>query len=233
MVDTARLTWPVQRRDDFIRIVSYIILATAFIFVLDIITPLGVMIWILYLIPLFLTVYLSWKYAPVVMTGIFILLMAVSLFLSPRDISLEYALLDRTFFAFILVIASIFIEEYVSNVEDLASSEERYRTLIEWLPEGIVVYRPEGIAYINPAGIRLLGRDNGENLAGLDLFSMIDPGFQELFRQRIAQAELGARLNLDKVGLIRKDGSGVTVDMVFGPAFWDKGTAVQIVIRNT
>ena len=57
MVDTGRLTWPVQRREDFLRIVVYIILSTALIFVVDIITPLGVMIWILYLIPLFLTVY--------------------------------------------------------------------------------------------------------------------------------------------------------------------------------
>jgi PAS domain S-box-containing protein len=232
MVDTGRLTWPIQRRDDFVRIISYIVLATAFIFVFDILTPLGLVNWILYLIPLFLTVYLSWRYAPFVMTGVFVILMAVSLFLSPRDISLEYAVLNRTFFALILVIASVFIKEYISNVEGLASSEERYRTLIEWLPEGIVVYRPEGIAYINPAGTRLLGVDRGENPAGLDLFSMVDPGFQELFRQRIAQAEFGARLNLDKVRLIRQDGSGVTVDMVFGPAFWDKGTAVQILIRN-
>jgi PAS domain S-box-containing protein len=190
------------------------------------------MIWILYLIPLFLTVYLSWKYAPVAMTGIFILLMAMSLFLSPRDISLEYALLDRVFFAAILVTASVFIKEYVSNVEGLALSEERYRTLIEWLPEGIVVYRPEGIVYVNPAGTRLLGIDSAENTAGIDLFSMVDTEFQEVFRQRVAQAELGARLNIDKVRLIRKDGSGVTVDMVFGPSFWDKGTAIQIVLRN-
>lgn len=232
MVDTGRLRWPIQRRDDFVRIISYIVLATAFIFVFDILTPLGLVNWILYLIPLFLTVYLSWRYAPFVMTGVFVILMAVSLFLSPRDISLEYAVLDRIFFAFILVIASVFIKDYVSNVERLALSEERYRTLIEWLPEGVVVYRPEGIAYINPAGIRLLGIDRGENLAGPDLFSMVDPEFQELLRQRIAQAELGARLNLDKVRLIRQDGSGVAVDMVFGPAFWDKGAAVQIVIRN-
>ena len=139
MVDTERLTWPLKRRDDFTRIVAYIVLSTSFIFIIDIITPLGVMIWILYLIPLFLTVYLRWKYAPLVMTGVFILLMAVSLFLSPRDISIEYALLNRAFFALILVIASIFIEDYISNVEDLALSEERYRHLIEWSPEGIVV----------------------------------------------------------------------------------------------
>ena len=111
MTETGMLTWPVQRRDDFVRIIAYIALATIFIFVIDIITPLGVMIWILYLIPLFLTVYLSWKYAPLVITGVFILLMAASLFLSPRDISIELALPDRAFFALILVIASLFIED--------------------------------------------------------------------------------------------------------------------------
>lgn len=103
------LTWPVQRRDDFLRIISYIIIATAFIFIFDSLTPLGIVNWILYLIPLFLTVYLSWKYAPFVMTAVFICLMAVSLVLSPRDVSIEYAMLNRAFFALILVIASFFI----------------------------------------------------------------------------------------------------------------------------
>jgi len=232
MADTGRLTWPVQRRGDFIRIVAYIALATAFIFFIDIITPLGVMIWILYLIPLFLTVYLSWKYAPVVMTGVFILLMAASLFLSPRDISIEYALLNRAFFAMILVIASIFIEEYVSNVEDLTLSEEHYRHLIEWSPEGIIVYRQGGIAYVNPVGIRFLGADRGEDLMGRDIIDMIDPEGQAIFRERVAQATLGAQMNIDNVRLIRQDGSHVTVGMSLAPVFWDKGTAVQIVMRN-
>ncbi len=231
MVDMGRLTWPVQRRGDFLRIVTYIILATAFIFVIDIITPLGVVIWILYLIPLFLTVYLSWKYAPIVMTGVFILLMATSLFLSPRDIPIGYALVDRVFFALILVIASVFIKDYVSNVEDISASEERYRSLVEWLPEGIVVYQKDGIAYINPAGSRLIGAGPGENMAGRDIVSMIDPGFQATFRQRVDQAAHGARMTLDNVRLVRKEGSAVTVDMDLGTVFWDNKTAVQIVMR--
>jgi PAS domain S-box-containing protein len=231
MVDIRRLTWPVQRRQDFLRIVAYITLATALIFITDIITPLGVMIWILYLIPLFLTVYLSWKYAPLLMTGVFILLMATSLFLSPRDLPIEYALIDRAFFALILIIASFFITDYVANVEDIASSEERYRSLIEWLPEGIVVYREDGIAYINPAGSRLLGAERGEKLTGHDIIRMIDPDFQAIFRQRIDQATAGARMNLDNVRLIKNDMSAVTLDMFLGTVFWDNGTAVQIVMR--
>lgn len=233
MADTRRLTWPVKREDDFLRIVAYITIATALIFVIDISTPLGVMIWILYLIPLFLTMYLSWKYAPLVMTGVFALLMVISFFLSPRDMSVEYALVDRVFFVSVLVVASFFIKDYISNVEGLVSSEERYRSLIEWLPEGIVVYREGAIAYVNPAGTRLLGADLGESLTGRDIISMIDPEFQALFRQRVAQAALGARMNIDNVRLLRQDKREVTVDIYLGSVFWGNGTAVQIVIRNS
>ena len=233
MVDTGRLTWPCKRRDDFTRIVVYIILATTFIFIFDIITPLGVMIWILYLIPLFLTVYLSWKYAPLLMMGVFILLMAASLFLSPRDMPIEYALLNRAFFALILVIASIFIKDYISNVEGLALSEARYRHLIEWSPEGIIVIIQGGIAYVNPIGIRIFGADRLENLIGRDILDLIDPEFQAIFQQRFAQATFGAQMNIDKVRIIKQDGSQTTVGMYLAPVVWNKASATQIVIRNT
>ena len=227
-----RLTWPVERKEDFTRIVVYIAIATALIFVIDIYTPLGIMIWILYLIPLFLTVYLSWKYAPLVMTGVFILLMAASLFLSPRDIPIEYALLNRVFFAFILIISSIFIEQYISNVEGLASSEERYRYLTECSPDGIIVYQEGKIAYVNPAGMRFLGADRRENLIGHDIIDMIDPEQKVLVRERVAQAALGARMVMDKVRLIGQDGTQMTVGVSLASVFWNKGKAVQLVMRK-
>jgi len=226
------LTWPVERKKDFTRIVVYIAIATALIFVIDIYTPLGIVIWIFYLIPLFLTVYLSWKYAPLVMTGVFILLMAASLFLSPRDIPIEYALLNRVFFAFILIISSIFIEQYISNVEGLASSEERYRYLTECSPDGIIVYQEGKIAYVNPAGMRFLGADRRENLIGHDIIDMIDPEQKVLVRERVAQAALGARMVMDKVRLIGQDGTQMTVGVSLASVFWNKGKAVQLVMRK-
>ena len=60
---------------------------------------------------------------------------------------------------------------------------------------------------------------------------MIDPGFQATFRQRVDQAAHGARMTLDNVRLVRKEGSAVTVDMDLGTVFWDNKTAVQIVMR--
>ena len=85
---------------------------------------------------------------------------------------------------------------------------------------------------MNPAGIRLLGADCRENLIGRDIIDMIDPGWQAIFRERVVQAALGAQMNIDKVQLIRNDGSTVTVGMSLGAVFWDKETAVLIVMRN-
>ena len=233
MADMGTLIWPVRRRADFLRIVTYIAVATILVFVLDVITPLGVMIWILYFIPLFLTVYLSWKSAPHVMTGAFIFLMAASLFLSPRDISLELALLNRIFFALILIIASLFIRDYIANVEDLALSEGRHRNLIELLPEGVIVCKHGKIAYINPFGTRLFGADRPENLIGHAMIDMIDSGSREEFRTRTVQAAIGAQMDIDTIRIVRKDGSGAAVGVSLAAVSWDKEPAVQIIMRTT
>jgi hypothetical protein len=64
------------------------------------------------------------------------------------------------------------------------------------------------------------------------MIDLIDPGSQAIFRERVAQAELGARMNIDNIQLIREDGSKVAVELSLSPVIWDKGTAVQVVIRN-
>ncbi len=123
MVDTVSLTQLVRQKIGFHHIVAIIAFVTIFIFIIDLITPVGILIWILYLIPLSLTAYLNWKYAPVVMAGVIIFLRAVSFFLSPQDISAEYALLNLTFFVVFLGIVTVFIEGYISNVENLTKSK--------------------------------------------------------------------------------------------------------------
>jgi two-component system sensor histidine kinase ComP len=132
----------------------------------------------------------------------------------------------------ILIIASVFIDEYITNVQELVQSEERHRHLIEWLPESVIVSRQGKIAYVNPAGTRLLGAGIGDILPGRMITDMIDPEFKELFRNRVAQAELGARIDMDKVRILPLNGTPVIVGMSLGAMLWDKEAAVQIVIRN-
>jgi hypothetical protein len=80
--------------------------------------------------------------------------------------------------------------------------------------------------------MRLLGADRRETLIGRDIIDMIDPEQKALVRERVAQAALGARMVIDKVRLIGQDRNQITVGISLASVFWDRGKAVQIVMRN-
>jgi PAS domain S-box-containing protein len=222
----------IQEQGDFLRIITYIILSTAIIFYIDVITPLGLVVWILYLIPLFLTIYIVWKYAPFVAAMFFILLISVSYFISPRDTSIIFAIFNRVFFSLMLIISSFFIWSYKQKVEDLRLSEERYRYLTEWSPDAIIVYGDEKMLYANPAGVRLLGAKAIEELIGKDFVDRVDPAERDLVRQRLSQAALGARITLDQVSILRLNGENILAKASLGKIIWDQETSVQIILHE-
>ena len=80
--------------------------------------------------------------------------------------------------------------------------------------------------------MRFLGADRRENPLGHDIIEMIDPEQKALVRERVAQAALGAKMVVDKVRLIGQDRNQITVGISLASVFWNKGKAVQIVMRN-
>jgi PAS domain S-box-containing protein len=214
-----------------LRVSTLILFLMLIIFYMDIITPLGLTVWILYFIPLFLTLYLEWRYGPYVATGIIIILISISLFLSPRDVSLVFAALDRLLFCVILVVSTIFIMNYKKFEKNIRSSEERYRTLVEWSPDAVVVYCEGVILYANPASVLLFGADYKEDLINRDFLDMVQPTQQQILRQRISQATFGARLSVPNIGMIRRDSHEIMVDISLGKIYWDDKPAVLIILR--
>jgi PAS domain S-box-containing protein len=223
---------PVRREERTLEIVTYIVAATVIIFYTDIVTPLGLTIWILYFIPLTLTMYLTWKEAPFAAAGTFILLMGISFFVSPRDTSLLFAVLNRVFFSVILIVTALFIWWFGQNVEDLRLREERYRYLTEWSPDAIIVYHEGKILFSNPAGLRMFGAGSPEELIGRDLVDLVQGSQKDLVRERLNQAALGARMEIPAVMLVRQDGRELTAGMVLGKALWNGKPVVQVILRG-
>jgi PAS domain S-box-containing protein len=218
--------------NESLRIVAYIVASTIIIFYLDIITPLGLAVWILYFIPLFLTLYLRWKWSSLVATGGFIVLIGSSFFLSPRDTSLLFALANRVFFSSMLVVSSVLIWYYHQSIESMMMSEVRYRSLTEWSPEAVIVYRNGQIVYTNPAGVALFGATTNDELKGRNIVDLIDPSQKDLMRTRIDQAMMGARMALDRIGISRLNGSHLVVDASLGKIVWCREPALQIILRS-
>jgi PAS domain S-box-containing protein len=223
---------PVRREERTLEIVMCIVAATFIIFYTDVVTPLGLTVWILYFIPLTLTMYLQWKYAPFAAAGGFIFLMGVSFFISPRDTSLLFAVLNRVFFSLILVVTALFIWWFGQNIENLRLSEERYRYLTDWSPDAIIVYHEGKILFSNPAGLRMFGAGSPDGLIGRDMVDLVEGSQKDLVRERLKQAALGARMEVPGVRLVRPDSRDLTAEMVLGKVLWDGKPAVQVILRS-
>ena len=108
MKKTGSFTFSIRRGENTLEIAMYIVISAAIIFYVDCVTALGLAVWILYFIPLLLTMYISWKYAPFLAAGAFILLTFIGYFLSPEGIPMDVELLNRGFFSLVMVIAAFF-----------------------------------------------------------------------------------------------------------------------------
>jgi PAS domain S-box-containing protein len=223
---------PVRWDEQTLGTVARIFVLTVIIFYIDIITPLGLTVWVLYLVPLFLTLYIRWKYAPFAAAGVFILLMGASFFLSPGDTLPLFAVLNRVFFSLILVVTALFIWRFGQNVEELRRSEERYRFLTESSPDAKIVYGDGKILFTNPVGLRMFCAKSPDELIGRDITDLVEGSQKDLVSGKLKQAAMGAQIQVPGVRLARPDGGGVTVEMVLGGIIWEGKKAVQVIIRG-
>ena len=75
--------------------------------------------------------------------------------------------------------------------EKLKSSEKKYRQLIEFLPESIVVHREGKVVFVNEAARKLFEADNIEQFLGRNVLDFVHPDFKEIVIQRVKQAAKG------------------------------------------
>jgi PAS domain S-box-containing protein len=214
-----------------LRIMTGILVCLILIVVADISTPLGFSVWILYFIPLFLTLYWEERNGPFLVTGIIVVLIAASFFLSPQDIPPLYALLNRVFFSCMLVVSALLIWNFKESGESLRKSEANYRILTEWSPEAVIVYRDGAIRYANRAFLHLFERDPAGSPLGRDILDMVGPDQKEIVRERIRQAANGAQVNEPGIRITVQGGKEIRMDMTFREVCWDRTYGVMILSR--
>ena len=115
----------------------------------------------------------------------------------------------------------------------LRESEERYRNLVEFFPDAIVVHSEGTITYVNPAGGRLLGAGDPEQLIGTPVMDIVHPDYREAAKERIQQtiAE-GTLLPLTEEKITRLDGTEVDIEVTAVPLTYHENSGVLTVIRD-
>jgi PAS domain S-box-containing protein len=121
----------------------------------------------------------------------------------------------------------------VLSLETLAESEQRSRTLVEALPDAILVHSDNKIVCVNPFCVRLLAAHGPEQLVGKDISEFIDPEHLLSIRSGIeACYATGTASPPTESILIACDGSSVDIEAVAIPICWNGSPAIEVVARD-
>jgi PAS domain S-box-containing protein len=114
-----------------------IVILIGAIFIFDVVTPLSLVVWTLYLIPLFLTLYVRQRLAPFFVAFIIVILSITGIFLSYPDVPINNALVNRVFFSMVIVVIAFFIWNYSETASDLAKRKDELQRTHELLENHI------------------------------------------------------------------------------------------------
>ena len=115
----------------------------------------------------------------------------------------------------------------------LTEAEERFRRLVEALPDAVFVHSNNRVVFVNPACLRLLGAQEAEQLLGKDISQIIHPDSLALVKQRIQQCyETGAASSPKESALVTVDGSMVEIEAAANPITWKGSPAIEVIARE-
>ena len=101
-----------------------------------------------------------------------------------------------------------------ANAELTRQSESRYRTLIKWTPEPLVVHDGKKIIFANPAAIKMLGAASDKELVGKGILELVHPDSRDIVRERLrAAVEQGLRIPLVEEKCLKLDGTPIDVEV--------------------
>jgi diguanylate cyclase (GGDEF)-like protein/PAS domain S-box-containing protein len=115
----------------------------------------------------------------------------------------------------------------------LQDSEERYRIMVEWSPEAILVHRLGAVLYVNTAAIKLFGATDAQDLIGRSTASLIHPDFLDAQVARMHSInDKAAIVPMVESRFIKLDGTPIDVQVQGTSIVYDGAPAIHVSIRD-
>ena len=115
----------------------------------------------------------------------------------------------------------------------LQESQERYRTLVDWTPEAVVVHRAGKIIFANPAATRLLGAASVQALVDKPVVDLVHPDSRAWTLDRINRLASGQPgTSVANVKVVRLDGTVIDAEVQGTAISYAGEPATHIVMRD-
>ncbi len=117
----------------------------------------------------------------------------------------------------VLLIAPIFRKIQSTN-EELQSSEEKYREVVNFLPQIIYEADMQGnLVFTNPVGNKTFGEISGQENTKMNIIDLVIPENRERGKKNIEKVFQGKTIGPNEYTMIRKDGSTFPALVYSGP----------------
>jgi diguanylate cyclase (GGDEF)-like protein/PAS domain S-box-containing protein len=115
----------------------------------------------------------------------------------------------------------------------LRESEMRFRSVVELMPDAIVVHRGGKLLHINPAGVAMFGAKTDHDLIGKPILQFVHPDFQKIVQARIINvAEHGLAAGMNEERFVRLDGTSFDAEVQGQPIMLAGEVGVLITLRD-
>ncbi len=115
----------------------------------------------------------------------------------------------------------------------LRESDERTRTLVEWMPDATVVHRAGRILFVNPAAVRLFGGQSDSDLIGRPVLDLVDQEFRDVVLARMAATiDTGRPSPALEQRHLRLDGTALSVEVQGTAIPYDGETAFLAIVHD-
>jgi PAS domain S-box-containing protein len=112
-------------------------------------------------------------------------------------------------------------------------SEERYRTLIDWTPEAIVVHRNGTLLYANPAAVKMIGADSVQDVLGKPILDWVHPDYRAIVLARVRDvSDRGLATPLIEEKFVKLDGTPIDAEAQSTAILYDGEPAILVAMRD-
>jgi PAS domain S-box-containing protein len=119
------------------------------------------------------------------------------------------------------------------QLDPVGEADEGFRTLVDALPDAILVHSQDRIVFVNPCCMRLLGAERPDQLLGRDVYEIIHPDFRANIGRRIQDCYDRKATNPPMENILLKlDGSSIPTEATAIFITWKGSPAIEVVLRD-
>jgi len=134
----------------------------------------------------------------------------------------------------------LFLEGFITDISDrkhaeeaLKESEEKYRRIVEHLPDSVVVHARGKILYANTATFQMMGFDSFDQIKDIPVMDFVHPDYRDIAVQRIRKIyETGHASGLTEEKFITRNHEAIDVEVIGIPIHYMGQSAIQTISRD-